>query len=138
MPSLTDRLAALHARHAREVLDLLATAPAHEVADALRAARIAPRRTPAQRRPQSQPAAPSDLPDHADAATAAVVVAHLRSKGPGRAKDVRKALGLSRGEVSRALEIAVGSKAATRSGEGRLATYRATVAKSRSARRPPG
>jgi hypothetical protein len=122
MPSLKQTLADLHARHTREILDVLAGASIQDFQDVVAGPRGEPSGSKAPRASSRSSKAPATT-SHAIELLAANLVAHLKKHGPLRSEELRRAMGISRQDMVKALTLATAWKVMGRKGEKRSTTY---------------
>ena len=120
MASLQKTLADLHARHAREILEALAKASVRELQDA-----VASLRSPQRASKRDAGSKTSARTGHALEKLAADVVGHLKEHGALRSEDLRKALGVPRPDLTKALTLALRWKVIAKTGEKRATVYKA-------------
>jgi hypothetical protein len=122
MASLQKILADLHARHTREILDVLAGASIQDLQDVVAGVRSG-RRGSKGTRASSRSRRASATTSHDVELLAANLVAHLQKSGPLRSEELRRALGISRQDMVKALALATAWKVMGRKGEKRSTTY---------------
>jgi hypothetical protein len=122
MPSLKQTLAELHARHTREILDVLASASIQDFQDVVAGTR-AERRGSQSPRALPKSGRSSAATSHDVEQLAASLVGHLKEHGPLRSEELRRALRLSRQDMVKALALATEWKVMGKKGEKRSTTY---------------
>ena len=122
MPSLKQTLVELQARHTREILDVLAGASIQDFQDVVAGVR-GERQGSRSPRATSRSGPSSTTTSHAVELLAANLVAHLKKSGPLRSEELRRALGISRQDMVKALTLATEWKVLGKTGEKRSTTY---------------
>ncbi|HEY3815927.1 MAG TPA: hypothetical protein VGL81_02095 [Polyangiaceae bacterium] len=120
MPSLKKTLDEIATRFTSEILAALSRANVEELQEALPNGRRQGSKTP-----RTSGSSRSAVTGHALEQLTATLVRHLKDNGPTRSEDLRKALGVSREDIGKALALATEWKVITKTGEKRATTYKA-------------